>query len=419
LVFEQYCGQKCPDVRRFHNFLVGGQNVFLPNILSVTVAHLGKWNILLIGEEHIPINIETQQNLSRFLKGIVTSIQQKNKCVDFFLEARLPPKSAIMKHSIQGGMSIALFHVIDNAETFGNPEFYRLHLWDTRNDLPSEFNRHDNTYNDEDILYSILNEHSLTVDIHDQDNNTLSIGRFVHTLNKRLKKEFDKIDLDATIKEHLKPEIISKDINPGTRGLLYTDLYLFYRLLMTYNKVSHNNCPMYNQYSIVYGGQMHITNILTMLNCVAEKTELLFKVTSYFLYDHTNQFQYNAKIIDNIVQDLINQNMDISPTTSPQQTSVGVGTILYHVINKPKVKQDIDECFNIYPFYFHTNDKDAITYYNDVTSKDWWNESPPYPAQMCIFQVTQDIEGTKNGTMYTFQPDWKQKLKYYGEYIVR
>lgn len=51
---------------------------------------------------------------------------------------------------------------------------------------------------------------------------------------------------------------------PSYDHLFYTDYYLFYRMLMTYSK-HDESLPQFNEFSVVYGGNAHIMNILTWL----------------------------------------------------------------------------------------------------------------------------------------------------------
>jgi hypothetical protein len=85
------------------------------------------------------------------------------------------------------------------------------------------------------------------------------------TLRDRIWKEFDKINVSPETKDTIEPNMLFT--SAPHNDLMETDLYLFYRMLMTFKDLRkpYPTCPSTPSHIIVYGGDAHIQNIKAFL----------------------------------------------------------------------------------------------------------------------------------------------------------
>lgn len=124
------------------------------NILGVkyfpNINETGK-NILLIGEQHI--QIKNKDNLLNFFEDIIEKCQEREKCLDFFIEYSLKYKNISYTYDNFINSLINLLKKYDNNKDIN---FFRLHYIDIRD---STFEKNINFQYDSYIcLINIVNE---------------------------------------------------------------------------------------------------------------------------------------------------------------------------------------------------------------------------------------------------------------------
>jgi hypothetical protein len=284
-----------------------------------------KRHFLMLGEAH-SYNLTGAEayKLTSVFRGVLSAATRQGVCVDVFLEMQMGSQyqlgdKSVSLHPQQGGMTCSLDTV---AVAVASPEairdvawptvahapvpvrlphsrgLSRVHFWDTRTFYATagKFNKsiaslYTNMWPyltdlqkfqfetfSRTIIHFIQARHSVewtketlkSVVIMVKEFKTMEIPvkdtvAYYMNLRDRIWKEFDKIQMPAAVKRTIEPaELFNKLQDPL---LFETDIYLFYRMLITFNArgleaEAYPACPRTPEHSIVYGGAKHMANIM-------------------------------------------------------------------------------------------------------------------------------------------------------------
>lgn len=291
-----------------------------PNILRIVTVTIGPYNFLLIGEQHLDQSETNNNRLIQFFEKIFNLGVKRQVFLDFFIEDDLYNVDEL-KHdrfkdisikeirqslsSLSGGDGLSMRKVRNflknkRLQQQQQQQPYRIHLFDTRVQVFTN----DDADNKMVQMHPVLARNTWNtpayywdkIDIYDKlkqykwfKSQHVPVYRYINQrAKKKYQKEFIKVMLPSSIKHQILPHKIS-----GFAESDITDIYLFYRLLMTYTNISDNS-PKYNQFNVIYAGDLHILNILKKLQILSKAMHQIknpvFKMKNWFI-----SYNYNAR----------------------------------------------------------------------------------------------------------------------------
>jgi hypothetical protein len=302
--YEESKNEKIDDVKIFYIKLFGRK-------------------FILLGEYHENRHSENLINYSNLIKLPIKLSKKNKRCIDVYVENQIHDKPIlnnneynIVEYKIRKNNSslVKLIRNLTNKEKYQKHKYYRLHNFDTREETEKKNNKtymtdiwnlfydmDTDNYNFDNFLreifvkktkreigksiYNLLISYTNYIEksnkskygnMKNAEHVDDYIGRkyriklgymtnYFYNLVSRIYKEYNKI-----------PNKFKKiDISPLNllRVLKYkynfmTDMYLFYRLLMNFNKDKRNTggCKNYSEINFIMGGENHIVNIFALLN---------------------------------------------------------------------------------------------------------------------------------------------------------
>jgi len=307
-------------------------------------------HILFLGEMHD----RRTKELPNLIYNIVKQAVEQNECIDIFIESPLPPWKSIdpknipisnpdskygdlytkkekkkekKKEEQQGGKYNYLWTLHTLAQKY--PNNLRVHSWDLRMNstmekediLKMKVNQNELNINKflqiamdffvnnilnfkqtwgEKEIKDFMKEHSIfKINFKDDEIDTLCNNLL--NIRNLLLKEFNKITLFNVEKVDISPAALFSKLDLPQYTLI-TDIYAFYRMLITFNKKRKHDtdCKKYPKNIIHWSGAKHSTNIMSLFKHLEnkEKKSHFYNKMEYFVLGATDPSNDNKPIID-------------------------------------------------------------------------------------------------------------------------